>query len=155
MSDPAALLADAAVFSGLEPPARARILSLASTRRYAKGDVLFAEFQEGDELFLILDGGVSIQVALRNADDPYDVAVLGPGEILGEVNLVEEGIRSATAIAETDVELLVWDCALLREECERDPRLGYPLISAVAKVLAQRLRRWNVRLLDSALWGTV
>ena len=45
--------------------------------------------------------------------------------------------------------------SVLRAECEKDPRFGFLLIHAVAKVLAQRLRLWNVRLLDSALWGLV
>jgi CRP-like cAMP-binding protein len=134
---------------------RARLLALARPRHYAKGDILFVEVQKGDEFILIQDGSVSVQVALRNSDDPYDIGLLGSGEVLGEVNLVEEGIRSATAIAESDTDVLVWDCAALRAACDEDPALGYPLILAVSKILAERLRKWNVRILDSALWGIV
>ena len=155
MPDPEAIFSTSSLFAALDPAARERVLALGTRRRYAKGEVLFVELQEGDELMLVLDGSVSVQLALRNADDPCDVAVLGTGEILGEVSLVEEGTRSATAIAETDVEVLVWQCATLREEFEKDPRLGYVLTREVAKILARRLRQMNLRLLDSVLWGTL
>jgi len=155
MPDAKAVFDTVPLFATLESAARERILALGVPRRYAKGEVLFVELEKGDELMLILDGSVSVQLALRNADEHYDVAVLGAGEILGEVSLVEEGTRSATAIAETDVEVLVWGCALLRAECDNDPRVGYALTSEVAKILARRLRQWNVHLLDSALWGIV
>ena len=155
MPDPRAVVARAPIFSGLDAEGRERLLALGRPRHYAKGDILFVEVQKGDEFILILDGSVSVQVALRNSDEPYDIGLLGSGEVLGEVNLVEEGIRSATAIAESETDVLVWDCAVLRAACDEDPRLGYPLIHAVAKILAERLRKWNVRILDSALWGIV
>ena len=155
MPDFEAILSTSPLFATLDAAARERVLALGTRRRYAKGDVLFVELQEGDEMMLIVDGSVSVQLALRNADDPCDVAHLGPGEILGEVSLVEEGTRSATAIAETDVEVLVWGCATLRAEFAKDPRLGYAVTHEVAKILARRLRQMNLRLLDSVLWGMV
>lgn len=155
MPEPGDILRATPVFSGLEDAAFQRLLSLGRLRRYAKGDVLFVEMEKGDEFMVILDGCVTVEIALRNADDRFAVATIGVGDILGEVNLVEEGIRSATATAEADTEVMVWDCSALRAECEKDPKLGFQLIQAVARILAQRLRLWNVRLLDSALWGMV
>lgn len=153
MSEPMEILKQSAVFEDLSSEALTRLLSLSRTRRYAAGDILFVELSEGDDLFFVLDGKLSVQLALGNADKPYEIFSVGAGDLVGEISLVERGLRSATVTAETSATVLVWDCAALREECRRDPELGYGLILGVAKVLARRIRHWNAWLLEHALWG--
>ena len=126
-----------------------------SIARFEAGDIIFVEMSEGDEIYLIADGEVSIQIALGNADQDYEIIRERRGDLLGEVRFVDNLPRSATAIAETDVELLVWHSEGWREICEEDPRTGYRLTLAIAKTLSDRLRRWNVRILDAVDWGIV
>jgi len=123
--------------------------------RLEAGDVIFVETSEGDEIFLIADGEVSVRIALANADQDYEIIKEQRGDLLGEVRFIDNLPRSATAIAETDVELLVWQSSDWREICEEDPRTGYRLTLAIAKALSERLRRWNVRILDAVDWGIV
>ena len=153
MSSNLDILKEATGFKSLHKKALESLLSLAETRHYAAGEVLFVEMTKGDELYLVLDGTLSVQLALSNADKQYEVISLGRGELVGEINLVEEGLRSGTVTADTDATVLAWKCSALREECEKDPEMGYRLILGVAKVLARRIRRWNASLLDNSLWG--
>ena len=130
-----------------------RFVESCSVVRFKAGDIIFVETSEGDEIYLIADGEVAIRIALANADQDYEIIKEQQGDLLGEVRFVDNLPRSATATAETDVELLVWHSSSWREICEEDPRTGYHLTLAIAKTLSDRLRRWNVRLLDAVDWG--
>lgn len=66
-----------------------------------KGEVLMTEGTPGHEFFLIVDG--KAKVTLRGKT----LAKLGPGDFVGEMALLDQGPRSATAVAETPMELLV------------------------------------------------
>jgi len=126
-----------------------------SITAFEAGDIIFVETSEGNEIYLIADGEVSIRIALGNADQDYEIIKERRGDLLGEIRFIDNLPRSATAIAESDVELLVWHSDSWREICEEDPRTGYRLTLAIAKTLSDRLRRWNVRILDAVDWGIV
>lgn len=147
------VLRSSTVFQNLRDSDLERLLSLAETRQYQPNEILFVEMSKGDEVFLVVEGTLSVQLALSPTEPDHGVISLGPGEIVGEISLVEEGFRSATVTAQTRVTVLTWSCSALREECQRNSEFGYALILGVAKVLARRIRRWNVHLLESALWG--
>jgi CRP-like cAMP-binding protein len=153
MSEQVEFLRRVSTFQGLPDSVLERFAALSETRRYSAGDIVFVEMSEGDEIFLVVEGTASVQLALANADEQYEVIKLGPGEIFGEVCFIEKGQRSATVVAETDLETLVWNSGDWRAECEKDFEVGYRLVLAISKLLAARLRRWNLKLLDSALWG--
>jgi CRP-like cAMP-binding protein len=147
------VLRKAPLFRDVPDEALRRFAALGTTRDYPAGEIIFAEMTEGDEIFLVLEGTISAQLALANADQSYEIIKLGPGEVFGEVAFVDETQRSATVTAETDVRVLVWRREDVHAACEKDPQLGYRLMYGIARVLAQRLRRWNVRLLENSLWG--
>jgi hypothetical protein len=65
-------------------------------RKVAKGDALVRQGEPGNELFLLLDGVLRIEV------DGNRIAEVGPGAVLGERAIVEEGTRTSTLVAVTD-----------------------------------------------------
>jgi CRP-like cAMP-binding protein len=65
------------------------------------GEALIEQGQEGQELFLILDGVVDVEV------DGEEVAELGPGALIGEMALLEGGKRTASVYATTRVRAVV------------------------------------------------
>src|SRR5690625_6261577 len=71
----------------------------------ARGKELFAENDPGDALYIIASGKMKIG---RRASDGREnlLAVLGPGEMLGELSLFDPGPRTASAVAVSDVRLL-------------------------------------------------
>jgi CRP-like cAMP-binding protein len=155
MSNDLQALKDCALFSEFNDEILERFRAAGKTRTYDAGDIVFVEMSEGDEIYLITGGEATIQFALASEDEQYEVVTRGPGDILGEVSFIEGGQRSATVIARTTLEVIVWDCATWRRMCEEDYELGYRLVLGIAKILSQRLREWNVRILNNVSWGLV
>lgn len=105
-------------------------------RKYHDGQVIVREGEFGSEMFMILAG--SVRVVKEREGLETVLATLGPGEIFGEMALVEDGkARSATAIANGDVTLLVMDRAEFLEQVRRDPKLALDIL----KSLCNRLRQ--------------
>lgn len=153
MSDMVTLLQKTPLFAGVPRGAVKQFAEAGRLRTYAAGEVLFAEMTNGTEIFVIVEGQVTIELALANADHPVEIVQLGPGELLGEIAFIDDGPRSATATAVTPTTVLAWPATVWRTLADKDPATGYRLALAIARVLSQRLRRWNVRILDSVAWG--
>jgi CRP/FNR family transcriptional regulator, cyclic AMP receptor protein len=77
------------------------VARIAEVREMPAGTVLTRTGEPGDEFFLILDGRVGVEVSSRKRGK------LGPGEVFGEMSLLDGGPRSATVTAETPVRLLI------------------------------------------------
>lgn len=67
---------------------------------YKAGDIIMAEGSRGREMYVVGEGEVDIRVGTRV------VETVGPGRFFGEMALIDESPRSATAIAKTDVKLI-------------------------------------------------
>jgi len=89
------------LFEGCSQRQLRELARITEVRELPEGSVLARAGDPGHEFFLILDGRVRIEVSPRKR------ARLGPGEFFGEMSLLDGGPRSATAVAETGVRLLV------------------------------------------------
>jgi CRP-like cAMP-binding protein len=138
-------LADLQVFRGLLADEVARIVAAAERRTYAPGDLLFRENDPGGDLLLVEDGVIEVRVRGDGAE--AHVVTVGPGEILGEVSMIDEGPRSADAVARTDTRALYWPRAALARVFEREPRLGYVVSANIGRIVATRIRGANALLL--------
>ena len=78
-----------------------------SRRRFAAGEVVFAEGAEGDTAFIIERGQVEVSVE-RNGQT-VRLAVLGPGEIFGEMSLIDDRPRTATVRCITEIDCVIVD----------------------------------------------
>ena len=104
-------------------------------RRYAPGQTIFKEGEPGGEMFVVRSGTVELRVG------PHVVETVGAAGVLGEMSLVDEQPRSATAVAGTDTELVAIDEARFALLVQRVP--GFAL--EVMRVMARRLRRANLQ----------
>lgn len=115
----------------------ARVLSV---RTLAAGVMVFEEGSLGDALFLLADGRVRIEKR-ADAGGVAELALLSPGDVFGEMALIESAPRSARAVAHTDVALLV----LGREDLDRwlgaEPQMAVGFFVELLRVLSHRLRR--------------
>ena len=103
------------------------------TRNIAKGKTIFQEGDGGDEFFIVVRG----QVEIRSGDRHFET--LGPDGIFGEMALIDDSPRSATAVALTDVTL-----APIKENQFLFLVRNTPFFAlSVMRVLARRLRRQN------------
>ena len=133
----------APLFAGLDDET-ARALAAAMKPVHAlRGDVLFHEGDPGDRLYVIREG--KIKLGRRSNDGRENLlAVLGPGEMFGELSLFDPGPRTATASVVADAVVLELEHAELVERFRENPGIAGQLLRA----LAQRLRRTNEALAD-------
>ena len=101
-------------------------------------------FREGDSsntsyLLLLLAGEVSVETA-DPAGGAVTISVLGPGNIIGEMGLLDGSPRSATCIASTPVQAGGLSRKALERLIEDHPKVGAKLMTGLAKRLAERLR---------------
>jgi CRP/FNR family cyclic AMP-dependent transcriptional regulator len=97
------------------------------------GDVLFAAGEKGQEMYVIRSGSVRIAVQSRGIDKT--LAVLGPGEFVGEMSILTDQPRSATATVQEDAELLVVGVRVLEEMIVHNTEIALRLIKRLAKRL--------------------
>jgi len=133
------LLAKVPLFSGLPDEERERLGSLLRSRRYTRGEVIFLEGDEGTALCLIAEGRIRIQ--LTGADGREVVInVYGPGEIFGEMALLDGEPRSADAIAQ-DGSRVYW---LQREDfaafLDSHPRAAMTMLAGLSRRLRHTTR---------------
>ena len=137
------LLAGVACFQSLTAEQLQALEQACRRRSFKRGETLFYEEDPGNALYILQQGQVKI---LRVNDDGEEriLHVLGPGEYLGELSLVDGAPRSAKAVALEKVEALV----LYREEflalLERHP----PVALAVMSGLAGMVRRLSEEVQD-------
>ena len=108
-----------------------------------KGEVLFYEGEPGEDLFLILEGKIKLVHASTDGRESL-VAVLGPGEMFGELSLFDPGPRTSTAKALTKAHALRLSNAQLMPWLAGRPEVAASLLQA----LARRLRRTNEAMAD-------
>lgn len=104
-------------------------------KRLAKGQVLFSTGEPSEHLFVVVTGRVKVLVSSERGETLV-LAVVGPGEALGELSVLDGHARSAGAEALDDVELLCVPAEALRRLLERSSAVCL----AVAEELAGRLR---------------
>ena len=137
------VLMSAPLFAALDIEAAAALKASMDERRLLKGDVLFNEGDPGDRLYVVTDGKIKLGHASNDGRETL-LAVMGEGEMFGELSLFDPGPRTATATALTDATVLGLGHAALRPWLTGRPEVAESLLRA----LAQRLRRTNEALSD-------
>ncbi|HSI93871.1 MAG TPA: Crp/Fnr family transcriptional regulator [Jiangellaceae bacterium] len=137
------VLRSALLFRELDDEAAAALRASMVEVKLARGEVLFHEGDAGDQIYVVADGKIKLG---RTASDGREnlLAVLGPGQMFGELSLFDPGPRSATASAITDTTLLGLAHKDLLPWLTGRPEVARNLLSQ----LAQRLRRSNDTLAD-------
>jgi len=102
-------------------------------RNAKAGEVLFRNGEVGAEMFVVRSGAVRIVVASQGVEKT--LAVLGPGEFVGEMSILTDQPRSATAIVEEDSELLVVGVRVLEEMIVHNTEIALRLIRKLARRL--------------------
>ena len=131
------------LFSGLDEAQQASLQQKMGQTTLRRGETLFEEGDLGDRLYIVTEGKVKLGHTSNDGRESL-LAVLGPGEILGELTLFDPGPRSTTATAVSPATLLHLLHSDLMEIVEANPTLAKHMLRA----LAQRLRRTNESLSD-------
>ena len=95
----------ATLFNALDDEAAQALRESMAESRLRRGEVLFHEGDSGDKLYIVTDGKVKLG---RTSSDGREnlLAILGPGQMFGELSLFDPGPRSTTVTAVTETRLL-------------------------------------------------
>ena len=131
------------LFATLDDEARAALRGAMDEVTLRRGEVLFNEGDPGDRLYLVIDGKVKLGHSSGDGRENL-LAVLGPGELLGELTLFDPGERTATATAVAVTQLLELQHDPFMHLLDSRPELAKHMLRA----LAVRLRKTNEALAD-------
>ncbi len=154
------VLRRADIFYDLTEAQLEMVASIASEAEYGMGEVIFRENSAGDELYVIASGEVEIQVdpglikpGGKGEDRPVTIATLRSGQTFGEVALVDQGLRTASArSASRQTRLLIIPRDRLITLCDHYPELGYRLMRNIAADLAFKIRGTDLLIREQLLW---
>ena len=135
MADVAQSLKTVPLFAGVGDRELKRLANVLRESRFNEGEAITTEGRSGVGFFVIEEGEAS--VALRGEI----VRTLGPGDHFGEIALIDEGPRSATVTASTDMRcrgMAPWEFKAFVQE---HPEVAWPLL----ETLASRLREAEER----------
>lgn len=135
------LLKSVTLFADLEEEELERFSHVAVPRSFPAGTRVFHEGDDSDACYIVKDG--SFRVTREHSDGrAITLATLGPGEIFGELAMLDGDQRSASAEALTDGDLLALPANDVRALLARHPEISLKLVAG----LVRRLRAANVRL---------
>jgi CRP-like cAMP-binding protein len=138
-------LARAWVFEGLATDELAQLAALSRTRVLKPRDTIVEKGEPARQLYVLLRGRA--KVATRGADGTdTGLNVLGPGEVFGEIGMLDGQPRSATVTTLEECELAVLEADAFRGFLAAHP----PVASKLLGVLAARVRELSSRLEDRA-----
>jgi len=122
------------LFRGAPEETLKALIENGALRRFPAGTVLMREGEEGSSLFLIHEGSVKIVTADSKGDELI-INTCGPGEIIGEMALLDRAPRSATVVAIADVDALELQQDAFQALLHQRPDLTMDLIRAFSSRL--------------------
>jgi CRP-like cAMP-binding protein len=157
MSSTVNFLKQSDIFYQLTPTQLELVANLCQEVNFNAGDIIFQENSSSKELYVIAQGEVDILINRSGGGEAVKkenaVARLRRGQSFGEVALVDEGLRSASArSAQKDTRLLVIQRDKLIMLCETYPQLGYRLMYNLAADLAMKIRNTDLRIREQLLY---
>ena len=111
----------------------------AETKEFASGDTIFSTGDDGELMYVVVEGEVEIWVG------PVLAEVVTPGGIFGEMALIDHRVRSADAVAQSQCKLIPVDQRRFEFLIREAPNFALEVMS----IMATRLRNTNERLIKS------
>ena len=136
--DTVELLRGVDIFEGLTDHELKRIAGICREARYAKGQVVTTQGEEGEEMYVVRDG--LVEVTVGETSEPRTVVNLGTGQVVGEMALVDRGPRSATVRCVTDATLNVIERDAFERLCQSNAQIGMVVYRNLAADLSFKLR---------------
>lgn len=134
------------IFNDLKPKELKEIKRLIHERQYKQNEPIFKKQAPAEGMYVIVDGSVTIS----DPDTDTVFAKLGPGNFFGELALLDEEPRSATAIANAPSTLVGFFRTDLLTLMHRSPELGNKILMNLSQVLGERLRQTNLALIEKS-----
>ncbi|MEE6178107.1 Crp/Fnr family transcriptional regulator [Mycobacterium sp. 050134] len=137
------ILVRAGILQHVEPAAAAALIEQLHPAEFPAGQMIFAEGDPGDRVFIIVAG--KVKISLQGPSGRTNLrAIMGPADVFGELAVFDPGPRTCTATAITDVRTMWLDRATLRTWMTERPTIAEQLL----RVLSRRLRNTDDELIE-------
>jgi CRP-like cAMP-binding protein len=152
------VLREVDIFQDLSESQLEQIVQICEEKVYQIGTVIFKENTASDELYIIANGIVDILVdpsilGIPSQSGPKTITTLRRGQVFGEVALVDQGLRSASArCASNNTRLLIINRDDLIALCDQDFQMGYVLMRNIAADLSFKIRSADLMIREQLLW---
>jgi CRP/FNR family cyclic AMP-dependent transcriptional regulator len=104
-------------------------------KTYAPGDMLCIEGETGEEMFIIQSGEVRIHKKVR--DKETTLAILKAGDFFGEMSIIDNEPRSASATAENECKIIILSRDIFESQIKTNPKI----IMSILRKMSERLRQ--------------
>lgn len=138
------LLQTIPIFSRLDPDRLEEIVPLFKEKTYQAGEILFRENTFGDRLYIIVDGQIAISKREKGGEESTELALRRKGDIFGEMSLLDEEPRFATAKALKTAKVLELSKPNFFTMLNDHPLIAYQIM----RILSSRLRQSDLHLVD-------
>lgn len=131
------------LFVGLGREELEQVAAIATEEAYQSGELICAERELADRLFVLCKGRVQVHVRLQSLLEPggeMTIEEVEPGRIFGWSSMVKQQRFTASARALEPVTVLVIQASDLYALFDRDPHIGFVVMKQLAEVIASRLR---------------
>jgi CRP/FNR family transcriptional regulator, cyclic AMP receptor protein len=126
-----------------------QFLDLADPTAYNPGEVIVSQGEQGNCMFYVAEG--RCRVITKKGEDSVELAILGPGEIVGELAMFDHQPRCADVVAAEPAILLKVNEGVLRALAGIYPSAAFKFLLGIVREMGLRLRQSNIRYLDSLL----
>lgn len=155
------LLANVEVFEGLTEKQIKKINAICVERNYDAEQIVFEENSPSKEMYIVVKGKVEIQLDPdlilkgNNKDNPpQTITTLGSQQSFGEIALVDEGVRSASAkIGKKTATLLRISRQELMTLMQEDMDMGFKIMKNLAADLCFKIRNTNLKVREALLYS--
>jgi len=134
------------LFGGLSEPDLDLLRGSMEVREFPHDHVIFKEGDAGDGMYMVRSGEIQISAVIGEGDRK-PLARLGPGDYFGEMAVIDNEPRSASAVTQGETSVYYWPREAILKLLEQSPMLAVRLI----REFSHRMREFNKRFVDEAL----
>jgi len=132
---PLSALHELPIFAEIPAAEIRRIVDKARPRSFPTGRILMEQGESSDCVYIILSGSVRVENSHPDLKSPLELATLGPGELVGEIGVLDGGTRSATVKAVADTETLQIPAHVIADLLVRFPEASKSLLATTIRRL--------------------
>jgi acetaldehyde dehydrogenase/alcohol dehydrogenase len=117
---------------------------------YPEGSLVFGEGAPGDKFYIVDEGLIRLELPQADFEEDLVLTYVEPGELLGELAMLDEKPRSVSAYAHRESRCRVLSREGLEALCHAEPVLGIAIMTSLGRQAAARVRETNLRHLSGA-----
>ncbi|MGK7344525.1 MAG: Crp/Fnr family transcriptional regulator [Candidatus Nitrospinota bacterium M3_3B_026] len=151
--DKAKVLTGCELARDLGPEQVEKLASISVVKEYDGGDSIIREDDTTRDIFILVDGWVTIEIQRYSSDISVPrLQLLKNRGVVGEFSFVDGSRRSANVTASEKARLLMLPYERMKKLMEADPRLGYTIMKNIAVQLCARIRFANSEMSSQLIW---